>query len=61
MGNWGECFGYRNIPCTNCGRYRVELYENGKSVCEKCGWCIEDEVCIDRESMYELEDWNLKT
>lgn len=56
MNNWGECFGYRKTPCTNCGRHRVERYENGKSVCEKCGWCDEDEMYIDRELMYEGKD-----
>ena len=55
MGEWGKCLGYLNTPCPNCGRYRLELYENYKSVCEKCAWCPEEEEYIDRESMHEEE------
>lgn len=57
MSSWGKCLGYTGTPCPNCGRYRLELYENNKRVCEKCSWCVEDESYIDRESMYELDDW----
>ncbi len=56
MQKWGKCIGYTGTPCPQCGRYRVELYENGKRVCEKCEWCIEDETYIDRYKMYEDED-----
>lgn len=56
MQKWGKCIGYTGTPCPQCGRYRVELYENGKRVCEKCEWCIEDETYIDRDKMYEDED-----
>lgn len=58
MKNWGKCLGYVNTPCPNCGRHRVELYENYKRVCEKCNWCVEDETYVDRESMYEEEVYN---
>ena len=34
----GECLGYTGKPCTQCGRVRVEAYENGDKVCEKCHW-----------------------
>lgn len=55
MDNWGKCLGYVNIPCPNCGRYRVELYENNKRVCEKCEWCIEDESYVDVFEEYEKQ------
>ena len=42
-----KCLGYTNEACPNCGRYRVELYGNNKRVCEKCGWCIDDESYVD--------------
>lgn len=56
MADWGKCLGYTGTPCPNCGRYRLELYENSNSkrVCEKCNWCVEDESYIDLE--YEPED-----
>lgn len=47
MSKFGKCLGYLNTPCPNCGRYRLELYENNKSVCEKCEWCVEDEEYVD--------------
>lgn len=47
MTSWGNCLGYTNVPCPNCGRYRVQLYENNKRVCEKCEWCIEDNSYVD--------------
>lgn len=36
--NRGKCLGYIEEPCTQCGRIRVEAYENGDKVCEKCHW-----------------------
>ena len=47
MTSWGKCLGYTGTACPICGRYRLELYENGKRVCEKCNWCIEDEDYVD--------------
>jgi ribosomal protein L37AE/L43A len=29
---------YTGTKCKNCGRNRVMNCENGKKVCEKCGW-----------------------
>ena len=35
----GELVGYTGEPCPNCGRLRVERYESGLEICEKCNWC----------------------
>lgn len=51
MSKWGKCLGYSSEPCPNCGRYRLERYENGKEICEKCEWCPQDENYIDIESL----------
>ena len=56
MKSWGKCLGYTGTPCPNCGRYRLERYENKKEVCEKCGWCPQENQYIDREEMYSLEE-----
>lgn len=55
MDRWGACLGYTGEPCPNCGRIRLEKYENGKRVCEKCGWCPEDQEYIDYDNMYREE------
>lgn len=34
----GKCLGYTGDKCTKCGRVRVEAWENGDKVCEKCYW-----------------------
>lgn len=34
----GKLIGYTGEECKNCGRVRVELFENGDKICEKCGW-----------------------
>lgn len=33
----GKLIGYDSEPCCNCGRVRVEEYDNGPLICEKCG------------------------
>ena len=33
----GELLGYIGHPCCNCKRLRVEKYDNGNLICEKCG------------------------
>lgn len=33
---------YVDMDCPKCGRHRVEVWSNGKHICEKCLWCIED-------------------
>lgn len=50
---WGKCLGYSSVPCPNCGRYRLEQYENGKQVCEKCEWCPQDGEYINTQRMFE--------
>ena len=47
MSKFGKRLKYTGTPCPNCGRYRLELYENNKRVCEKCNWCVEDEEYVD--------------
>ena len=32
----GELIGYTGEHCANCNRVRVELWENGDKICEKC-------------------------
>ena len=51
---WGKCLGYVNRPCPSCGRVRLEAYENGKEVCQKCGWCPQDGEYIDVEVTLEV-------
>jgi len=34
----GAYLGYISSECTQCGRVRVEEYENGDKICEKCNW-----------------------
>jgi uncharacterized OB-fold protein len=34
----GKLIGYISEECKSCGRVRVELWENGDKICEKCGW-----------------------
>ena len=29
---------YTGTACENCGRHRVMNCQNGRHVCEKCGW-----------------------
>jgi hypothetical protein len=34
----GNSLGYTNERCQKCRRFRVEEYQNGELICEKCGW-----------------------
>lgn len=52
MSKLGECLGYTDEECPNCGRMRVEKWSCGKRICEKCHWCIEDK----KFHYEELED-----
>ena len=38
----GKNEGYIDRDCPKCGRHRVEHWSKGKSICEKCYWCIEE-------------------
>ena len=55
MSVFGECKGYMNKPCPKCGRYRLEYYENGQEICEKCEWCeqLKEYIPIDDERYFE--------
>lgn len=46
------------MPCPNCGRFRLELYENGKSRCEKCLYSPEEGRYVNDEEVYEQEVYN---
>lgn len=55
MIDFGNILGYTGEPCPNCGRLRLEKYDKGYTICEKCQWCIE----LDRYIMdYEFLDDN---
>ena len=34
----GKCQGYTDTECSQCERLRVEIFENGYRICEKCYW-----------------------
>ncbi|MFS8189500.1 hypothetical protein ACMG4J_22590 [Rossellomorea marisflavi] len=36
MKDRGKWVGYTDNECIECGRLRVELWENGDEICEKC-------------------------
>ncbi len=36
MKNRGKWVGYTAKECIECGRLRVDLWENGEKICEKC-------------------------
>ena len=48
----GKCLGYIDMDCINCGRHRVEQYENGLKVCEKCGFNQDTKEHEDSYYMY---------
>lgn len=33
-----KLIGYTGDTCKNCKRVRVELWDNGNKICEKCFW-----------------------
>ncbi|EEW56920.1 hypothetical protein SCH4B_4388 [Ruegeria sp. TrichCH4B] len=40
---------YNGEECSQCGRLRVMLCNNGKRVCEKCRWSPELDGYVSRE------------
>lgn len=54
--NFGKYLGYSNKPCPNCGRLRLENFENGLQVCEKCGWCPQEGSYVSPFDQYEESD-----
>lgn len=51
MKDRGKCLGYINKECSNCGRLRVEKWENGEEICEKC--CVNQQTG-DFEKDYDI-------
>ncbi|NIP56157.1 MAG: hypothetical protein GWO26_30050 [Phycisphaerae bacterium] len=41
---WEVAGDYNGEKCPKCGRERVLLCNDKKRRCEKCRWCIEDEI-----------------
>ena len=35
---------YVPYSCPKCGRQRVELWSSGRHICQKCHWCVQEEV-----------------
>lgn len=53
MSNWfGKPLKHIPEPCSNCGEYQLELYENGKLICKRCWGTLEKQ---------ESENKNTKT
>lgn len=57
MSKWEKWLGYAGTPCPNCGRYRLELYDNGKERCEKCAWCPQENRYVEDEEIYFDEEY----
>lgn len=61
MIGFGRCLGYTGTTCPSCGRYRVEMFEIGHTVCEKCQWSPSlGRYSDDDEIFGEEEDWHLE-
>ena len=58
MSLWGKYLGYSSERCPNCGRVRLENYENGKQICEKCQWSPQEQRYIDyiRQRRITMQD-----
>lgn len=46
--------GYTGDPCINCKRIRVQVCNNGKTLCEKCEWCPELDRYVDFHARGDL-------
>lgn len=59
----GKSIGYTGEECPNCGRLRVEVFENGFEICDKCNWSkqlngyFDWKAYIDGETRREYTDW----
>lgn len=51
----GELIGYTGKPCIRCGRCRVEKFNTGIEVCEKCGADQKTGECYENEYGSSLE------
>ena len=59
---YGKCLGYSGEPCPKCGRVRLERYEDGHDVCEKCMWSPQENRYVTDEDIFGDEDrkeWEL--
>ena len=56
--SWGKWLKYSNMPCPNCGRYRLELFEKGKTRCKKCLFSPEENRYVEDYEIYEQEVYN---
>lgn len=56
--DYGKCLGYSETPCPNCGRLRLEQYESGKDICEKCYWCPQEQRYVESYSLLNLIEDN---
>ena len=49
---------YDTEDCPNCGRLRLMIANTecgAKRVCEKCGWCVEDNNYFEEDETIEEE------
>jgi uncharacterized OB-fold protein len=59
--NRGKYIGYSGEKCTNCGRVRVEAWEDGSKICEKCNWNQDaKEYESNKDGEYDNTDLYLK-
>lgn len=56
--DYGKCLGYSETLCPNCGRQRLERYESGKDICEKCHWCPQEQRYVESDSLLNLIEDN---
>ena len=52
----GKYLGYAETPCPNCGRLRLERYESGIEICEKCNWCPQEQRYVDWKETYQTKE-----
>lgn len=60
-GTFGKNIGYSETPCPKCGRMRLEQYDNGNQVCEKCQWCPQTNDYVTDEDIFGKQaDWHIE-